>query len=198
MNPYDPLEYTNIGTHIAQKLLCQPIQSLPPDEFDGYGIYALYYCGELEHYHPIRKVRGSDDPESVPIYVGKAVQGGRTGITNGNRTPKALYRRLIQHARSIDDVENLDVHDFECRFLNLVPVWITLAEHLLITSYRPLWNVVLDGFGNHAPGSGRASMQRPDWDIVHPGREWANRLRAEKSADSIWEGVRVALMPVPR
>jgi hypothetical protein len=34
---------------------------------------------------------------------------------------------------------------------------------------------VLDGFGNHDPGSGRYGGQRPLWDILHPGRAWAER-----------------------
>lgn len=54
---------------------------------------------------------------------------------------------------------------------------IPLGESLLIERFQPLWNVVVDGFGNHDPGSGRYSGQRPLWDMVHPGRPWAERLR---------------------
>ena len=193
MNPYDPLEYENIGKHIAQKLVSQPVQRLPPAEFEGYGVYALYYCGQLGQYRPIRKARGSDDSSAIPIYVGKAVQGGRKGVTDDNATTNALFRRLAEHAGSISEVENLEIGDFECRYLVLVPVWITLAEQHLKTTYRPIWNDVLDGVGNHDPGKGRSNMQRPDWDIVHPGRSWAGRLRAERKADDIWAGVRTAL-----
>ena len=35
----------------------------------------------------------------------------------------------------------------------------------------------MDGFGNHDPGSGRYAQQKSPWDELHPGREWANRLR---------------------
>jgi hypothetical protein len=52
-----------------------------------------------------------------------------------------------------------------------------LAESLLIERYRPLWNVVVDGFGNHDPGSGRHQGKRPNWDTLHPGRAWASRLQ---------------------
>lgn len=193
MKPYDPLEYGNIGRDIARKLVSQPVQSLPPAKFEGDGVYALYYCGRLEQYRPIRKIQGSNDPNAIPIYVGNAVPGGRKGMTGENATSISLFRRLVQHAGSINDVENLKAEDFECRHLILVPVWIALAEQLLISTYRPIWNVVLDGFGNHAPGKGRKDMRRPDWDIVHPGREWAKRLRAERNADDIWANVRKAL-----
>lgn len=67
----------------------------------------------------------------------------------------------------------------------VVPVWISLAERFLIEHYRPIWNTVIDGFGNHDPGMGRRNMKRPRWDILHPGREWAERLRPAETADRI-------------
>jgi len=33
----------------------------------------------------------------------------------------------------------------------------------------------LDGFGNHDPGKGRYEQAKSDWDIIHPGRVWAER-----------------------
>jgi len=79
----------------------------------------------------------------------------------------------------------LRLEDFHCRWLIVVPVWVGLAEQFLITHYRPVWNVLIDGFGNHDPGKGRRNMRRPRWDILHPGREWAKRLKAEESRDSL-------------
>jgi len=60
-----------------------------------------------------------------------------------------------------------------------------LAERFLIEHYRPVWNTVVDGFGNHAPGRGRASMKRPRWDILHPGRPWAQKWKPAETAEQI-------------
>lgn len=49
------------------------------------------------------------------------------------------------------------------------------VEAALIRHYHPLWNTVVDGFGNHDPGSGRYNQEISEWDIVHPGRSWARK-----------------------
>jgi hypothetical protein len=36
--------------------------------------------------------------------------------------------------------------DFRCRYLTVVPTWITQAERFLIEHYSPIWNVCVDGF----------------------------------------------------
>lgn len=56
-----------------------------------------------------------------------------------------------------------------------------MAERFLIEHYRPLWNVCLDGFGLHDPGKGRHAGLIPWWDAMHEGREWAARLRQERT-----------------
>lgn len=61
-------------------------------------------------------------------------------------------------------------------------VWIPLTESILIEKYRPLWNVALDGFGNHDPGSGRANQKKSPWDTIHPGRDWANKLASSSTS----------------
>lgn len=200
MKPYDPLEYGNIGMEIARKLVSQPLQSLPPKEkFTGAGVYALYYCGPLEHYQPIKKPLGGKAKHAKPIYVGKAILGGRKGLVDDNSKANVLYERIREHAESIATARNLSVSDFECRYLVLMPVWIALAEQLLISSYKPVWNLIVDGFGNHQPGKGRKDMKRPDWDIVHPGRSWAKKLKAKRKATDIWAKVKASfqapLMP---
>ena len=105
-------------------------------------------------------------------------------MTPGDRA-RTLFNRLKQHSRSIEQAANLDIAEFSCRFLVVVPVWITLAERFLIEHFSPLWNTVVDGFGNHDPGSGRRNMKRPKWDILHPGREWATRLSPEETEAQI-------------
>lgn len=49
-------------------------------------------------------------------------------------------------------------------------------EAALIKLNQPLWNSCVDGFGNHDPGKGRYEQARSDWDVIHSGRVWAERL----------------------
>ena len=179
---YDPLDYNNLARSVVDALLNSPSIVLPPaDSFRGSGVYALYYRGALSYYSKIAS------SHSTPIYVGKAVpSGARKGSTDTDLARStALYRRLRDHAKSIGLAENLDLVDFQCRFLVVVPVWITLAERFLLDHYRPVWNTIIDGFGNHDPGRGRRSMRRPRWDIVHPGRPWAAHLEATETVANI-------------
>jgi hypothetical protein len=79
-------------------------------------------------------------------------------------------------------------------------IWVPLGEALLIGHYRPVWNVVVDGFGNHAPGGGRSRQARSSWDELHPGRKWAFDLpRAKRSSaeisDLVQQHVRSAIAP---
>ena len=48
---------------------------------------------------------------------------------------------------------------------------------MLIERFQPVWNRVLDGFGNHDPGKGRYNQQKSPWDCLHNGRPWADRLQ---------------------
>src|SRR5271165_5252062 len=55
-------------------------------------------------------------------------------------------------------------------------LFVPMAERLMIQTHRPLWNVRIDGFGNHDPGGSRYDQERFPWDTLHPGRYWAPRL----------------------
>lgn len=119
-----------------------------------------------------------------PIYVGKAVPAGwRTA--RGNVTTligQRLYGRLAEHVTSLQHASNLDPEDFRCRFMILSGTetdLITSVEAELIRIYRPLWNSVVDGFGNHDPGIGRRAQAPSEWDTLHPGRPWAARLTGQ-------------------
>ena len=57
-------------------------------------------------------------------------------------------------------------------------------EAALIKLNRPLWNSCVDGFGNHDPGSGRYEQARSDWDVIHTGRVWADRLNGVPNSKS--------------
>ena len=180
---YDPLDYDNLAHSIVHALLERDPVALPPTEsFPGCGVYALYYTGSLKFYSHV-----SSMDFSSPIYVGKAVpRGARKGSEKSDsEAGNPLYSRLRQHANSIKDANNLLQVEFKCRYLVLVPVWITLAERFLIDHFNPVWNTVIDGFGNHNPGKGRSNMRRPHWDILHPGRPWAESLTAAETADQI-------------
>ena len=163
-----------------------PVYALPPSApFDGPGVYALYYTGDFAYY---TKITAANRPAFVqPIYIGKAVpEGWRTGRTV-EQTTRKLYQRLREHGRSIGHTENLEVRDFCCRFMILSgdeTNLISVVESELFRRYAPLWNTYIDGFGNHDPGKGRYDQAMSEWDALHPGRPWAQKLKGDTPAKS--------------
>lgn len=125
-----------------------PAVPLPPADVSGTGVYTIHYHGDFEAYA---------DLGDAPIYVGQA---------------RSLASRFRDHARSIEQAENLRLADFGCRWLVLAPVWIGLTEQILIDEYDPVWNIVR-GFGNHDQGRTRNAQRRSSWDTLHVGRPWA-------------------------
>lgn len=127
-----------------------------------------------------------------PIYAGKAVPEGarKGGLGLDVQIGENLYKRLLEHKKSIEAVENLDINDFFCRFLLVDDIWIPLGESLLIEKTKPLWNIIVDGFGNHDPGSGRYNQQISAWDTIHPGRSWAKNLQKGKSEKEIIDQIK--------
>jgi len=176
--PYNPLDKLHLGESVAKALLTRPIDALPPAAFTGAGIYAMYYTGEFPPYARIT-AKNLNGQWSAPIYVGKAVPPGarKGGYGLGEASGEVLFRRLREHAESIQQAENLSIDDFRCRYLVVDDIWIPLGESLLISTFSPLWNKILDGFGNHDPGAGRYNQQRSPWDVIHPGRPWAPKLK---------------------
>ena len=185
IDPFNPLDKTNLGASVAEALLEQPVGPLPPNPFIGAGIYAIYYVGGFETYSDIAQLN-REGQYKWPIYVGKAVPAGarKGGFGLGADPGQVLFKRLAEHAKSIEQAKNLDLKDFSCRFLVVEDIWIPLAESLLIETYHPLWNRLIDGFGNHDPGKGRYNQQRSRWDEMHPGRPWAARLQPPQSGHS--------------
>ncbi|OQB42428.1 MAG: Eco29kI restriction endonuclease [Candidatus Latescibacteria bacterium ADurb.Bin168] len=175
--PFNPLDKKNLGQSVTDALLEQTPTALPPGAFFGAGVYAIYYTGTFEPYLPLAALN-ADDEFMWPIYVGKAVPAGTRKGTFGleSEPGQFLYKRLGEHASSIDQTTNLSLGDFSCRFLVVDDIWIPLAESLLIARFNPLWNSCLDGFGNHDPGGGRSNQKVSDWDVIHPGRAWAAKL----------------------
>jgi hypothetical protein len=182
---FDPLEYHTIADSVVSALLQRPRESLPPDRrFPGAGVYLIYYTGPFRPYRTISKTEG-------PIYVGKAIpkgsrRGGMSAIRQIEQTRgTVLFDRLRQHAQSIESAENLQLADFQCRYLAVTQIWIAIAESLLIARFHPVWNAAVDGFGLHHPGTTRFTQKRSDWDTLHPGRPWAPSMQEGKPVDVI-------------
>ena len=171
--PYNPLDKNNLGASVAEALLeREKVSLVDVEQFIGAGIYAIYYSGGYEPYTPIAS-------NNTPIYVGKAVPpGARKGNFGLNSDPgPALCKRIKEHAESIRQTTNLDISDFQCRYLVVDDIWIPLGEALLIAKFSPIWNKLIDGFGNHDPGKGRYQQLRSRWDTLHPGRSWAHKCQ---------------------
>jgi hypothetical protein len=180
---YDPLNYDNLARSVVVALMKNaPVPLPPPVPFNGQGVYAIFYSGKFRPYSQI-----SSERYDTPIYVGKAVpKGARKGrLEIEPSSGRYLCRRLADHAKSIEQAENLRLDDFRCRYLVVREVWVTLAEQFLIERFHPLWNKVLDGFGNHPVGKGRGAGRRSRWDIMHPGRPWTKELRAEETPEEL-------------
>lgn len=183
--PYNPLAKENLGKSVAEALLERGLGPLPPSErFIAVGVYAIYYNGPFKAYAPlIEKNRAAAKRRiaETPIYIGKAVPAGarKGGSGLGANPGLALYQRLVEHADSIRDAKStLSLDNFRCRYIAVEDIWIPLGESMLIEMFSPVWNRVLDGFGNHDPGKRRYKQQRSFWDIVHPGRAWAEKCAA--------------------
>ena len=93
-----------------------------------------------------------------------------------SKSGSALFGRLSKHAHSIENVSNLNLADFRCRYVICEDVWITFCETMLIIRFRPLRNVFVEGFGINVPGAGREKQRRSMWDTLHPRRPEAKNL----------------------
>ena len=148
-------------------------------EFKGAGIYAIYYLGKNPIYKTL--VDYNNGEARHPIYVGKAdPKGKRKGvIADTSALSNTLWSRLKEHSESIHaaDPSDLNLKDFSCRYLAVADIWIGLGESLLIQNFKPVWNLIADGFGNHDPGNGRYEGKKPSWDELHPGRAWAVKMK---------------------
>jgi Eco29kI restriction endonuclease len=184
---FNPLAMNNLAHSIVTRMLetdPTPLDAVP--RFVGAGLYAIYYYGSFSAYSELLG-RNSEGSDTEPIYVGKAAPpGGRRGVdvTTGG-TP--LWKRIREHASSVSAATNLDVRDFSVRWLVVEDIWIPLGESALIRRHRPVWNTVVDGFGNHDPGKGRLAGELSRWDTLHPGRTWAHKYQPRPEASSAIE-----------
>lgn len=159
-----------------------PVRELPLAEaFTGTGVYALYYIGQEGIYGEYGELNRLS--YSYPIYVGKAVpKGWRQARISDSPTVKSrvLFSRIREHSRSILIGSGIEIENFTCRFMIFegdASDMIGSIEAALIKLHRPLWNTAVDGFGNHTPGNGRFEQAKSDWDVIHPGRGWADKCK---------------------
>ena len=189
---FNPLDKTNLAESVRDHLLKRPVVELPPKRFMGAGIYAIYYTGSFPAYRKIART-GPSAEKAIPIYVGKAVPAGsrKGGYGLGADPADVLHRRLSDHASSIEEARNLNLADFHCRYLLVDDIWIPLGEALLIQTFKPVWNMLVDGFGHHDQGRTRTGQKKSPWDTLHPGRKWAEKVQRpnDKSADQIAKDV---------
>lgn len=168
-----------------------PVRELSPvEKFTGTGVYALYYTGKNSLYTKYAELNRLS--YSAPIYVGKAVPKGwrQSRLSNHSQSVTSeLYSRLKEHSRNIEAVDSIHIKEFHCRFIifqDEASDMIGTIEAALIKNNKPLWNSALDGFGNHTPGIGRFQQSKSDWDVIHPGRDWAKRCKGKaKSKEDI-------------
>ena len=141
-----------------------PLRDVRRRSFGHGGVYALYYNGPFALYQSIRS------PDSrIPIYIGKA--DGDVGT------------RLKSHFKSINNAYNLDLDHFTVRVLPLTAAWAVWTEALFHEHYDPLWiRGAFTGFGNNNPGSKRSDGKASNWDVIHPGREWALTMSRSSNA----------------
>ena len=108
--PFNPLDKKNLGASVAEALLTKevhPLSQLP--QFDGAGIYAIYYTGDFDAYAQIARLN-NDEKFMLPIYVGKAVPAGaRMGACADVPPGKVLFKRLR-------DALNKSIGDNSARF----------------------------------------------------------------------------------
>jgi hypothetical protein len=188
---FNPLDKTHLAESVRDHLLKRPVVPLPPNRFKGAGIYVIYYTGDFPAYRKIAGIAPTDE-KARPIYVGKAVpKGSRKGGRLDDDPAYVLHRRLSEHADSIEQARNLNLSDFHCRYLLVDDIWIPLGESLLIETFKPVWNKLVDGFGHHDQGKARRTQKKSAWDSLHPGRSWAEKVQQpnDKSPKEIEEEV---------
>ena len=134
----------------------------------GSGIYAIF-CLDDNLY--------ADPPEwrsrlgfMTPIYIGSKCPGSRKGCAIDKAFPNALRDRMRKHVRSLTKA-NLPLSSFHAKAIAVKGSASALAlEGNLISLYRPLWNIELEGFGREGGTEGRRISP---WDQRHPGRRLA-------------------------
>ncbi|GAA1290509.1 hypothetical protein Psi02_15210 [Planotetraspora silvatica] len=198
---FNPLSLDRLSRNLREALDARPRVPLETmREFQGAGLYALYYKGGLPLYTGLKD-------SDVPVYIGKAEAGNSSYGDPSDETKPKLYQRIVEkHKASIVEASaaerggNLKVADFEVRYLLLDDVWIVLGERALLRAYAPvLWNTLMPGFGANPAGTARKNA-RSIWDTIHPGRSRVTgttcnrRFTRSEMRERIRLGIDISLM----
>lgn len=149
-------------------------RQLPQERFNGAGIYALYYNGDNELY------KGKNSP----VYIGRVQTKGQK---TDNGASSELYSKIKEQCKAIEEAKNLDIKDFNCKYMVLDEMEMSLSESIekqLVNHFKPTWNLCIEGFANHNPGKSRIKQAPSDWDVLHPGRSWAKKLQGKPRSKS--------------
>ena len=180
---YNPLDLRVLAENMARVVLEQPVHPLGDvPSFKGAGVYIIYYTGDHPLYTMI-SAKNRDNKWDQPIYIGEAARKGarKGGVLAEGPPGPAIWGRLKNHAQSIREVQDLEIGDFWCRYLAIEDFFIPLCESLLIDRYTPVWNKVVDGFGNKTLGINRKVRQAISmWDLLHQGRKGAGTSARKK------------------
>ena len=125
------------------------------------------------------------------IFIFFIVMGLLVTFLVTRRFIKRATQPIRQLAASVNEVINLDLSDFWVRYLVVDDIWIPLGENILIETFKPAWNRAVDGFGNKDPGRRRKTQFRSPWDVLHPGRLFAEKL-AESPVTATFMETRVS------
>ena len=77
--------------------------------------------------------------------------------------------RLKKHATAWPP--SLRLKEFKCRYMLVDEIAVPLGEAPVVASFKPIWNVLIEGIGSNVEGGGRKETARSVWDILHPGRK---------------------------
>jgi hypothetical protein len=182
---FDPSDPALFGVFAAIALMGQervPLGALESNRFYGSGVYAIYYKGTVDYYRPIAS-------SETPIYVGKASPASAVARSPEDQGVK-LHVRLNEHRKNIERANNLEIRDFDCRYLVVQTGLQESAENALIGLFHPIWNSetkILYGFGKHGDSGDTRGNDRSPWDVIHPGRAWAvhDKLKDSKTLSQI-------------
>lgn len=179
---FDPLSVENVGVTLAVELISRPMLRLPLEHrFSGAGIYALYYLGRHSAYKAFMAL--DKGKCRYPVYIGRAAgENAKQGFRTSTTSEAKLYGRIRQHVSSIEQVSNLSIDDFRCRYLVLNDAYISLAESVMIRLFRPPWNGM--SLGSNPVGGPRMAGKESLWDSLHPGRKGRPKGSKPRAAEA--------------
>jgi hypothetical protein len=151
-----------------QPLPFADLKKQPRGRFTGPGVYAISFIGRVGLYEAL-------PTSKILLYAG--MSDGRT--RKAAKSSATVRTRLNHHAASIHKT-GLGLDNFAFRIVmvekgDYAAVLPATIESRLISTYTPIWNVAIDGFGNNGVGGKRTTGCKSMWDTLHPGRSGASK-----------------------